>query len=533
MFKSRLFLFSLLLITVFAWSLDVKEDELSAGKNADVKFDNYSGPRVKYNTVDQIRGIGRYLAQRLGSEGSSASYYSKYRILHIVDNDSPKLGADIFIIEKSSMIDHINNIQLILAAYLEERYSYSPKDASLLSRFICYYNAVYRRDLNYFSSKYSAKVLQNISANNAGIALSWKDWPGKTRMLIPLWDGDKADPGELTDEKVIEKLREEDDKGLDDRKEIVEHHEKELEEKEKEVEKEEREIEKKEQDLKRRKEQNEEKKEEIKEQKEEIKELEEEKDKEKDPEKKEEIEKEIEEKKEQVEKEEKEVNKEDQNILKDEKQVKEEKEELKDKQQDIAKRNEDIKKQRESIAGDQNEVIDKKNEKEKAKAEVHSQALMLIKRPDGEVRNLQIFSISRQQAVEKSDLSIHSREIREFNGGLLFIAGEEGPNQAIRAVLVDKANLQTLKTGDTDLLRVSSLLISGNSFFAVARKEEGNYLAKFNANLELLAISKEAVLPDTAIIENSGNILVQAPDYSILVFSSEGLAKKQAGKNGY
>ena len=83
-------------------------------------------------------------------------------------------------------MDHIDNLRRIIAAYLESAYGYSRQDSQTLAVFVTVYNAVYRGKLDVFKQKYKTVVTKNLTANKAGLALNYAEWPGKTQIVIPL-----------------------------------------------------------------------------------------------------------------------------------------------------------------------------------------------------------------------------------------------------------------------------------------------------------------------------------------------------------
>ncbi len=180
----------------------VAEDVL---KNADLKsihFIDYVGPVSVYNTREQIIGIGRALGEeRLQSTGPvGGPYYKAYRF-H--EANSSLLSADVLVLEPQASVDTIRNLNWIVAGYLEKAFGYSFDDALLLADFVTRYNAVYRGNVAYFSQKYVPELSANLTSENAGIALSYRDWPGKTRLVIPLRDTLSQGPaGQVNAEEV-------------------------------------------------------------------------------------------------------------------------------------------------------------------------------------------------------------------------------------------------------------------------------------------------------------------------------------------
>ena len=235
---------------LFLWG-QVDRPELNSVDFSAVDFRNYEGPHQKIDSIAEIRGIGFSLARR--DEGGEGRYFSKYRLLHLVDSQNTGLlDADVLILEAGAGVDHIDNLRRILAAYLEDAYEYSPEEAEVFSRFITYYNAVYRGRKDVISEKYTPLVNQFLTPERIGLSTRYEEWPGKSQILIPLTGrkGDALETDTLTDSEVVESLRERDDRGVDERKEITELKEKEIQEEERAIEEDRRALENREEALK-------------------------------------------------------------------------------------------------------------------------------------------------------------------------------------------------------------------------------------------------------------------------------------------
>jgi len=227
---------------------EVAEEELRSA-DREIEFENYSGPYARIDTAEEIKAIGYLLASSLKQDGRTGRFLTKYTILRALDpHEQGKFDADILSIEAEARVDHIDNVRRILAGYLEGAFAYNAADARLLARFATVYNAVYRGNLGYFGGKYKAVVMSHLSAANAGLSTRYYEWPGATRLLIPLTS--EAGEGrlsslsttELTEKEVIEELRREPDKGLEEGKDMVELQEREIEEKQAGVEEAQREL---------------------------------------------------------------------------------------------------------------------------------------------------------------------------------------------------------------------------------------------------------------------------------------------------
>ena len=122
---------------------DVAEQELRS-VDREIVFVNYEGPYDRIDTADEIKGLGRYLANGIDQGNEKASFLLKYSVIRAIDpGETGKFDADIFSIDRDAKVDHIDNVRRILAGYLEGVFDYSTEDARTLARFTTIYNAVY------------------------------------------------------------------------------------------------------------------------------------------------------------------------------------------------------------------------------------------------------------------------------------------------------------------------------------------------------------------------------------------------------
>ena len=209
-----------------AFAIEVDQNELRQAENTPIEFINYTGPHAEIDTLRAIAEIGESLAG--AAQRGRAGDLNRYAVIHAVD-PSVKTGldADIMIIGSGARVDHINNVRVIIAAYLRKAYGYSEKDARTIAHFVTIYNAVYRGDMNMFKSKYKAVVVKNLTADKAGLALRYDEWPGKTQIVIPLSDQKYSgtlsaiDTKSISDKNVVNKMREQDDKDIATRKDMI------------------------------------------------------------------------------------------------------------------------------------------------------------------------------------------------------------------------------------------------------------------------------------------------------------------------
>ena len=189
--------------------------------------------------MDAIKGIGNSLGKEIAPSrdtSKTANLGNKYTVIHAIDeNETGKFDADIIFINKDANVDHITNLRRIISAYLVSAYDYSEADADTLAVFITVYNAVYRGDLDSFKNKYKDVVVKNLSSNNCGLSVNYKDWPGASEIVIPLYDVKNGglstiETSVISDKKVVESMKEDDDKNIESRKEMVDIKEREAEE---------------------------------------------------------------------------------------------------------------------------------------------------------------------------------------------------------------------------------------------------------------------------------------------------------------
>lgn len=217
------------LICVAGFAVDVNKGELESVQSDAVQFENYGGPHAVIETAGAIMGIGTNLGNQVAKDVENpmtVEPYAKYSIYHVVGGtDENGLDADILLLNANAGVDHINNLRRIVTGYLMAAYGYSREDSETLAVFVTVYNAVYRGDLSKFTGKYKSAVLEYLTADSVGLSTNWEEWAGRTQIVIPLGsvaDGTAAvETSEISDDKVIEALRAEDDKSVETREKLT------------------------------------------------------------------------------------------------------------------------------------------------------------------------------------------------------------------------------------------------------------------------------------------------------------------------
>lgn len=209
-----------------AFAIEVDQNELRQAQNTPIEFINYTGPHTEIDSLRAIGEIGEALvgAVRRGRAGD----VNRYAVIHAVDASVTNgFDADIMIIGSGAKVDHINNLRVIIASYLRSAYGYSEKDARTIAHFVTIYNAVYRGDMNMVRNKYKPVVVRNLTADRVGLALRYDEWPGRTQIIIPLSDQKYSgtlstiDTRSISDKNVVDRMREQDDKDIATRKDMI------------------------------------------------------------------------------------------------------------------------------------------------------------------------------------------------------------------------------------------------------------------------------------------------------------------------
>ena len=508
----RFVLFSMLFLVFFSLNaLEVNQPELeSVGKDT-IEFINYTGPHSVINTKDEIAGIGSSLGEKVAP--NVANKYetgdnNKYYVIHAVDSSvTTGLDADILILGKNANVDHIKNLRSIISSYLVSAYGYSKADADTLAVFITVYNAVYRNDLDTYKSKYKEVVTKNLTKENCGISVNYKDWAGKTQLVIPLLnpvDGGLStiDTTIISDSTVIESMQEEDERGVDERKNLVD-----IKEREADVAQEEAKEAQKEATVA---------KQEVTKAKEELKQVEEEKKA---------VEKELEEAKEELA--ENPTDKKAQEAVKEaEKKVEEVEEKVEEAVAKVEEKVEEAEKKAEEAKEAQSFADKKLTEAQTERSEIATDQQKNIADAKAEAKMVTTYGL---QLVDSSNLLsklvfvdvetgkivksspvqvIRNRSIVSTGNGFAAIAGDTGENQAIRLVILDSENLEIVSQTEEDVAPNAVLVSADNYLYTVVKSTSGFVVAKYSNDLRLQAKSTLKVMETTPITVTDKGIVV-------------------------
>jgi len=579
--KKYLFAIAIILYSSSIFSIEVDIDEIAKSKK--INFVNYKGKGSKNESVSEIKSIGYRLSYMMKNSKPDApvKFHMKYSVVRaIAKDDKEKFSADIIFIDKDARVDHIRNVRRIISAYLEGMYGYTTKEADAVAVYETYYNALYRGNTDYFSSKYSTEVTKHLTSKNAGISTVYSGWPGKTAIVIPLTEQNKRgeiggiDPFIISDEKVKEEVKK-DKENKTTTDEIINIKEKDIEKSKKDIAEEKTKLEEKKKENQDEKKKIEEKKVETEKKKEEIKKEKEETEKIKDPEKKKAKEEEIKKKEDVVKKEEKKITEDEKKVVKEEEKIKKEENVIEKKTEEVKKKEEEVKKEKtDTEKTDKEKTTDKTKESEKDKSKetpkdektvVNDEALKkkeetlkekekeLDKREDklkdkatGDgVFGLKIYYLEVKEYLEgghynntmymintttkkidfKSPVTnICGRRYDVFSGGIAVITHTGDHKAGHRLTLLDRETLKNTRTGEDNIFWRSFIEIKENNIYAIVKDQENFYLGKFNTDLKLISKSAEKINPNTFITFFDKFIYITREDKTIIVLKMEDLA---------
>jgi hypothetical protein len=481
---------------------------------APITFINYEGPHARIETRSQIRNIGFSLGLALKSGTAQPGSLSRYFVFHSVSSaDGNRLDADIFGLGVDTGVDHIRNLRLIIQGYLEGAYDYTSRDAALLAEYITIYNAVYRGDWDYFSGRYKTPVVQNLNREKAGISIRFDEWPGRTLIVIPLGSGglSAVDTTSISDKRVVDELRKEDDRGVTERKEMVDLKEREAEAAEQKAAVQREAIKEEEKKIAQERAEVNQERETIEQ---ERRQVQEEAAQGEDTRQKEE----------ELDRREAEADQKSEDLDQREDDLTEQREEARKTEEFAEQKSAEAQQEREDIARDQQEIIAQEDSQTRP-----PQGLLgaSIESPDSSLGRLLRLNPSTGGELKRSPLDTVNIRTLSFAGGkILAVAGEKRGNGAIRLIEVNDNTLEMTKQGDDDIHPGSLLWISGEDIFAITAPEDGSlYLGRFNTGLVKQAQSNITVHPNASVSFQENMVLTQRTDGSAVILNARDLTE--------
>lgn len=532
-----LLLISLLSISSI-FSLEVDKNELNTTGNEIIEFINYTGPHKVIDSAQAIKEIGSDLGKDISlSVSSTNGSNEKYYVVHSVTSESKdQLDADIIYIGSSATVDHVDNLRRIISGYLQSAYDYSEKDANTLAVFITVYNAVYRGKLDTFKSKYTEDVVENLSSENCGLSTNYKDWPGKSEIVIPLFDVKNGglstvDTSVIADSKVVDSMQEDEDRNIDSRKDMVDLKEREADESSEKAQEAQKEAVQEQKVLNETKKEAEEAKKEAEEAKKEAEEAKKVAEENPNDKKAQETAKEAEKKAEEATAK---AEEKQQQVEEQQKKTDDAKEAAKEAQEIADKKQNEAQTERKEIAQDQQEIQQEKI----AEAKANTEYGIIIVDEENLLSRLVKFNSDNGEIIRKSPVAvIRNRTIFEVGSEgseqFISVAGDNAGNGTIKLVLMDQDNMEITRESNETLSEDSVLVKDGDDYYCVIDDNGKWVVAKYNAELSLRYKSSIAVKSSTPITITKSGVVVTDSTGQLMLLSKTDLSaitKKSSGK---
>jgi hypothetical protein len=518
---------SFLLVGALAFG-QVDKDELAKGQGTSITFTNYIGPHTVIDTVEQIVGIGQGLGRRVSTAPGEFTFAGKYRLIHAVGPaEGTKLDADIFILEADATVDDVVNIIRMVSGYLQAAYSYSPADAQVLAKFVVYYNAVFRGNLTYLGGVYKKIVMDNVTAENAGISTKYTEWPGKTRMLIPLSSGAQkgsltaVPAGQLAAPSVIQNLQEQPGKALPERKDLTELQQRGIDENQQKAQDQQKQLQADQQKLADQQRQLDEANRAA-------------------------VQAEAaaaaagatDQQKRDAAAAEAAARQQEAATAAQSAKVQNDQQAAAQTQAQVAADQKSVQQQRAGIAADEQAVIKQQAAQPNAAtttagAAAPGQLLFVyaVAASPDKLGKLVLIDRTSGKLLSQSDLNtVRGRMYVTVGSSIVVVAGTTGGNAAVRLVSVDPATLAVQKQGKDNIAPTSWLAASGDSAYAVLSTAKGTFIGRFDASLALQAQSGTAVDASTYILVSGTEVFVQDTAGNIVILNKDDLKEKK--RNG-
>ena len=521
-FYRYLYIFAGFLLFVFiVFPLQAQVDYSELGNLGPVEFINYEGPHSRIETRAQIRSIGYTIGEIVKAGTARSGALGRYFVIHsISEADGFKLDADIFGLGPDVAVNHIRNMRLIIQGYLEAAYDYNESDAALLAEYITIYNAVYRGDMDYFSSRYKNPVIDNLTVEKTGLSIRYDEWPGQTLMLIPLGIGaggplSSVDTTSITDFRVIEQLRQEPDMALDQRRDMVDLKEREADEASQQAAITREAIQQEEQRIAEERRQAEEREREAR--------LEQQR----------------------IDEERQRPGADSQDLLRQEQAAEERARLAQEEQEELDRRQLALEEQRreaemqeafaeqkgteaqmerQQIADDQQSVISQ----EPVPTPIQGVIGFSIIAQDSSVgRIVKVDPATGNETMRSPLNTVHGRSVVQINGRIFAIAGENRGTSAIRLVEINTNTLEMQKQGDDDITAGSLLWANGQDIYAIITAQGNSYLARFNTDLVLQNRSSLPVNAFASVLFIYSYLVTQGTDGSALLLNPRDLSESR------
>lgn len=503
----------------------VDEEELKSAGNDTIVFINYTGPHSKIDSLASIKQLGSNLGTVVAkdtSKATSAGNPAKYSVIHAIDpEETGKLDADIILVGADATVDHIDNLRRIIASYLVAAYGYSEKDAETVAVFVTVYNAVYRGNFDAYQKKYKKIVLDNLSPSNCGLSVNYTDWPGKSQIVIPLYNVNgglsTVDTSVISDTQVVKSMQEDDGKNVESRKEMVDIKEREAENASQKAQEAQKNAVQEQKKLTEEKQKTEAAQQEAETARKEAETAQKKADENPNDA---EAQKEAEEKK--IEAEEKQVAYEEQKTAQEEQQAAADNaaKEAAEQQAVADKKTSEAQEERKTIAQDQAEVIKKEIENAAAPSvygiELTNDATML----SGLIK----VNTSTGEVIKSSPVTyIRNRTMFQAGENFVAIAGENKGNGTVKLVLLSPDTMEIIKESNETVAENSVLVQDSGEYYCIVQDGKISTLAKYDSELNLKLKSSASLKPATPVTIAGQHIVVTGADGNVKVLDKSDL----------
>ncbi|MDR1212041.1 MAG: hypothetical protein LBK40_07415 [Spirochaetaceae bacterium] len=508
--KPALFVFLFIVYASGRAGAQVDDEELKKGQER-IVFINYEGPHARIETLGQIKAIGTGLGSALSDGAARSGGGNRYFVIHSVSGpDGNKIDADIFGLGVDVGVDHIRNLRLIIQGYLESAYAYSARDAALLAEYVTIYNAVFRGNWEYFTTRYKNPVVSNLSSDKAGLSIRFDEWPGRTLMVIPLASGrpgslSAVDTGSLSSPEVVEEMRREEDRGIESRRDMVDLKEREAEEAEEEAAYQREAIQEEERRIQ-------EEQEAIQQEREAIAQERQEQGGQQTPAQAEELARR-----------EEEATRREEALSQQQEQLEEQRSEAERLEEFAGEKAAEAQEDRQEIARDQQELIAQEDARAGAAA---SMLAVRFTGPDTSLGDLVRVNAATGEELRASTLhTISGRTVTLKDGRIFAVAGENRGPGAVRLIELSPDTLEMKAQGTDDIHPLSLLWVNGDNLYAISVVADKLYLSRFNTSLERQARSSATVHAQAALLFDGTMLLTQRDDGSVLILNANDLTE--------
>ncbi len=213
--------FVIMALALVLFSLNIFAEDKTKLEEAEIKdsekidFQNKTRKKAASETKHLNESIGKTLATMLSNKPNKMHSQDGVKAIRVGSTEKNKFGADVIYLDATTKFGHINSIQRVLSGYIQKAFDYNSAKADILATYVLYYNGMHRGNISFFESKYSRALLKKLSTANVGIAIKYKDWPGKTELIIPI---EKNALKEFQKDVTLDELENEVNKIINDKK---------------------------------------------------------------------------------------------------------------------------------------------------------------------------------------------------------------------------------------------------------------------------------------------------------------------------